>query len=279
MGRLSGRVAIVTGGASGIGEAAVRLFISEGAKVVLADILEERGQKISKSLGNECLFKYTNVCEEKDVRESVAAALEAYGQLDVMYNNAGIAGAVGSIGEVSVEYFDRTTAVILRGTFLGIKHASAVMKKQGSGSIINTGSTAAVSSGYGNHIYSASKAGVVQLTRTVATELGESGVRVNCISPGFVPTPLIGMARGFSREQSEQRMSVIRDAFKEAQPLLGPIEPEDIARAALFLASDDSRYVNGHNLIVDGGVTTGRMWRDYQKATASLKSALENVDK
>lgn len=265
----------MTGGASGIGEASVRLFAAEGARVVAADVEDDRGRRLAERLGGNVIYRHTDVTSEADVRSTVKAAVDDWGRLDVMFNNAGIVGAVGPIEGVSVEDFDWTIRVNLRGVFLGIKHAAPVMRRQGSGSIINTASTAALQAGFGNHIYSASKAGIAQLTRSVAMELGEAGIRVNCVSPGYIPTPMIGIARSLTREQAEAKLHIIEDAFRDAQPLRGPIMPKDIARAALFLASDDSRFVTGQNLVVDGGVTGGKMWRDYQKGTNNLKEALE----
>ncbi len=211
---------------------------------------------------------------EDDVELAVRHATETFGHLDVMFNNAGIAGAVGSIEEVSVEAFDETIGVLLKGVFLGIKHAATVMKVQGTGSIINTASVAGIRTGYGNHIYSAAKAGVIQLTRSTAMELGESGVRVNCICPGFIATPMIGRARGLSVEEADEKLDIVKDSFERAQPIRRTGLPEDIAKAALWLASDDSGFVNGQALVVDGGVTGGRMWSDYQDAIDGLKRAL-----
>ncbi len=211
---------------------------------------------------------------EDDVVRAVRHATETFGRLDVMFNNAGIAGAIGSIEEVSVEAFDETIGVLLKGVFFGIKHAAKIMKAQGKGSIINTASVAGIRTGYGNHIYSAAKAGVIQLTRSVAMELGESGVRVNCVCPGFIATPMIGRARGLSVEEADEKLGIVKDAFKRAQPIRRTGLPEDIAKAALWLASDDSGFVNGQALVVDGGVTGGRMWSDYQNAIDGLKRAL-----
>jgi NAD(P)-dependent dehydrogenase (short-subunit alcohol dehydrogenase family) len=272
MGRLDGKVAVITGGASGIGEASVRLFAAEGAEVVVADVQDERGGRLASELGAE--YVHADVTREEDVEAAVSYAVDVYGRLDCMFNNAGIAGAVGPIESVTVEAFDRTVAVLLRGVFLGVKHATPVMRAQGGGSIINTASVAAVRTGYGNHVYSAAKAGVVQLTRSVAMELGEDNVRVNCVLPGFIPTPMIARARGVPLGEADGKLGVITDAFREAQPLRRPGHPDDVAKAVLWLASDDSSFVNGHALVVDGGVSGGRMWSDYQHAIEGLERKL-----
>ncbi len=275
MGRVEDKVAIVTGGASGIGEATVRLFVSEGARVIAADVEDVRGKRLAASFKGDVVYHHTDVTSEDDVRDTVKAAVDTWGRLDVMFNNAGIVGAVGPIEDIKTEDFDRTIRVNLRGCFLGIKHAAPIMRRQGSGSIINTASTAAILAGFGNHIYSASKAGIAQLTKSVAMELGEVGIRVNCISPGYIPTPMIGIARSLTRDQAEAKLHIIEDAFRDIQPLHGPIMPEEVAKAVLFLASDDSKYVTGQNLFVDGGVTGGKLWRDYQKGSNALREALE----
>jgi len=272
MGRLDGKVAVITGGASGIGEASVRLFVEEGAEVVVADVQDERGGNLASELGAE--YVHADVTREEDVEAVVSHAVDVYGRLDCMFNNAGIAGAVGPIESVTVEAFNQTVAVLLRGVFLGVKHAAPVMRAQGGGSIINTASVAAIRTGYGNHIYSAAKAGVVQFTRSVAMELGEDNVRVNCILPGFIPTPMIAHARGVPIGEADAKLEDITESFREAQPLRRPGHPDDIARAALWLASDESSFVNGHALAVDGGVSGGRMWSDYQKAIEGLKRKL-----
>lgn len=274
MERLEGKVAIITGGASGIGAATARLFIDEGAIVHIADVQDEKGAKLAEELGSRSEYLHADVSQESDVEALVARVVETHGQLDCMFNNAGIAGPTDPIESVDVERFDEAVGVLLRGVFLGIKHAAPVMKGQGSGSIINTASVAGLRTGYGNHVYSAAKAGVIQLTRSVAMELGESGVRVNCVCPGFIPTPMIGRARGLSIHEADSKLDEIRESFTKAQPLRRPGDPADIAKAVLWLASDDSSFVNGHALVVDGGVTGGRMWSDYQEAIAGLRGTL-----
>jgi len=272
MRRLDGKVALITGGASGIGEATARLFKSEGASVVITDIQDQRGERLASEI--DAKYIHVDVSSEKDVQSVIDYAVKQYGRLDCVFNNAGIAGAVARLDEETVDMFDRTMAVNLRGVFLGTKYAARAMRKQGTGSIINTSSTAAIRTGYGNHIYSASKAGVLQFTKSVAMELGESGIRVNCVLPGFIPTPMIAMARGVPVEEADSKLPVINEAFKTTQPLRRSGSPDDIAKAVLWLASDDSSFVTGHALVVDGGVTGGRMWSDYIQGIESLEKKL-----
>ena len=274
MGRLDGKVAVITGGASGIGEASARLFVGEGARVLISDIQDEKGLLLVDELGESAEYLHADVTRDADVKAAIDRALNRFGRLDCMFNNAGIAGPTGPIEKVTVEGFDEAVGVLLRGVFLGIKHAAPVMKSQGSGSIINTSSVAGIRTGYGNHVYSAAKAAVIQLTRSVAMELGECGVRVNCICPGFIATPLIGRAGGLSQQEADKMVGEIEAAFENAQPIRRPGLPLDIARAALWLASDESSFVNGHALVVDGGVVGGRSWSDYKAAIAELKVRL-----
>ncbi len=258
MGALDGKVAVVTGGASGIGEASVWLFAEEGARVVIADMQEERGRSVADAIGKEVLFQPCEVSQEDQVAAAVARAVDAFGRLDCMFNNAGFGGALGPIDETPVEEFDLTLAVLVRGVFLGMKHAAPVMKAQGSGSIINTGSVAGMSAGFGPHVYSTAKAAVIHLTRSVALELAEQSVRVNCICPGFIATPLSANAVGGPAEAVER----MKPQMAEAQPIPRSGVPEDIAQMALWLASDASTFVTGQALAVDGGVASGRKWSD-----------------
>jgi NAD(P)-dependent dehydrogenase (short-subunit alcohol dehydrogenase family) len=255
MGRLDGRVAIITGGASGIGEGTVRLFVKEGARVVIADIQDDRGQALVGELGGGAIFQHADVSIEDDVRGVVDAATKAFGQLDVMFNNAGVLGTAGPIDEIPADEFDRAIAVLLRSVFLGMKHAAPVMKAQGSGSIISTASIAGVHAGYGPHVYATAKAGVIHLTKSVALELAVHHVRVNAICPGAILTPLTSGAP----PRPEQRQA-IENVFLKFQPLPHVGVPLDIARAALWLASAESSFVTGQAIVVDGAATAGIPW-------------------
>jgi NAD(P)-dependent dehydrogenase (short-subunit alcohol dehydrogenase family) len=274
MGRLDGKVAVITGGASGIGEGTVRLFVAEGARVVIADVQDERGRRLAEEMGASAAYQHADVSREVDVRAALTAAVGRFGRLDCLFNNAGYAGTGGTIEEIPAEGFDETVGVLLRGVFLGMKHAAPVMKRQGSGSIISTASVAGLRAGYGPHVYSAAKAAVIQLTRSVAMELGESGVRVNCICPGGIATPIFGKALGMTPEAADQAVNVMKGVLGELQPIKRSGLPDDIAQAALWLASDDSTFVNGHALVVDGGLIAGRKWSEVQQNRVMIRALL-----
>jgi len=261
MGRLDGKVAVITGGASGIGEATVRLFVDEGARVVVADIQDRKAETLVDTLGGAAVYQRTDVSQEEDVRAAVQRAVDEYGRLDCIYNNAGFGGAVGPIEEIPVDEYDATMNVLLRGVFLGMKHAAPVMKAQGSGSIISTASVAGLRGGDGPHIYSAAKAAVVHLTRSVSLELAESGVRVNCICPGGIATPIFKGAILPDMEDSAV-VEMVKPFLVQFQPIKRSGLPEDIARAALWLTSDESSFVTGQAIVVDGGFTAGRKWSE-----------------
>ncbi len=257
MSRLEGRTAIITGGASGIGAASARLFVEEGARVMIADTQQERGEALAKELGSDAAYCKVDVSRESEVHDVVEATVKRWKRLDCIYNNAGFGGALGPIEETSVEEFDITFDVLVKGVFLGIKHAAPVMRRQGGGSILSTASVAGLKTGESPHLYSVAKAAVIHLTKSVALELGEYGIRVNCICPGIVATPL-AVGR---RTASDEDLSKLSHVLKGAQALGRVGEPEDIARAALWLASDDSGWVTGTAQVVDGGANAGRPWR------------------
>jgi NAD(P)-dependent dehydrogenase (short-subunit alcohol dehydrogenase family) len=248
-GRLEGKVAVVTGGASGIGEGTVRRFVEEGARCVIADIQDDPGTALAEELGDSAVFVHTDVSVEDDVVAVVAAAGQHFGRLDCMVNNAGILGAVGPIADTDTDAWLRSMDVLLHSVFYGIKHAAKVMIPNGSGTIINTTSTAGLRAGLGPHAYTTAKHGVVGLTQSTATELARHGIRVNAIAPGatisamtaYVATGNAGDLDGASKRVNTK------------SPLGRPGYPVDIANAALYLASDESAWTNGIVLVVDAG--------------------------
>ena len=251
-GRIEGKVAIVTGGASGIGAGTVRRFVEEGARVVVADLQVDAGKRLAAELGERARFIEADVADEHAVEAAVDLAVAEFGRLDCMFNNAGILGAVGSISRTSVEDWDRSVAVLLRSVFLGMKHAARVMVPQRSGVIISTSSTAGITGGLGPHAYTACKTAVIGLTRSVAGELAQHGVRVNAIAPGNTVTGMTAFA--YTGDASEIEATTERIRAGSNLGIAG--EPVDIANAALYLASDEARYVTGHCLVVDAGQTT-----------------------
>jgi NAD(P)-dependent dehydrogenase (short-subunit alcohol dehydrogenase family) len=250
-GRLQDRVAVITGGASGMGLATAERFLKEGARVVIADLNQSSGDKAmadftAAGLGSGASFTRVDVASEDDIARMIALAVDQFGRLDILFNNAGVGGAFGALTDIHVDDWDYTFAVLVRGVFLGIKHGARQMAAQGEGgSIINTASIAGLSGGGGPVAYSAAKAAVINLTRSAAIELAPQRIRVNAICPGPILTPL--MHGGRPHEATE--------AMKPFLPWPEMGQPADIAGAALFLASADSGFVTGDAIQVDGGVT------------------------
>jgi len=277
-GRLSGKVAVVTGGASGIGRSTVELFVREGAAVVVGDLQDDKGQRLVEELGAKAAYRRTDVGEEPDVEALVAHAVNTFGRLDCIFNNAGYAGVSGSITDIPADAFDGTMRVLLRGVFLGIKHAARVMREQRSGSIISTASVAGIDSSFGPHVYDTAKAAVIHLTKSVAKELGESHVRVNCICPGFIATPIFGKSHGLATQVADLTVEPVKEWLAQVQPIPRAGVPQDIANAALWLASDESTFVSGHALVVDGALLAGRRWADRQKLREDMRAAIGVTD-
>ena len=248
MGKLDGKVAIVTGASSGIGRATALLFAEEGAKVVVADWHEDDGRRVADEIaggGGAATFVRVDVSQPEDVEAMVRAAVDTYARLDVLFNNAGVEGEQAPTAECTLENWDRVIAVNLKGVFLGMKYGIAAMLRSGGGSIINNASVAGIV-GFANiPAYSASKGGVIQLTKTAALEYAKQGVRVNAICPGVIWTPMVERFVG-GREET-------RGALEALEPVGRFGRPEEVAQLALFLACEDSTFCTGAPFLVDGG--------------------------
>ncbi len=247
MGRLNGKVAVITGGGSGMGREASILFATEGAKVVIVDWVAEGGQetlRMVKEAGGEAIFVKADVSKTEDVKKMIKTAVDIYGKLDVLYNNAAIAPYEPLI-ESTEENFEKIIATNLKGVWLGMKHAIPEMIKSGGGSIINVASFVVDAAQRGSSIYAASKGGVVSMSRVAAVEHAHQGIRVNCIKPGIIITP---MSLGCYGDPEARKRA-------EAAVPMGRLgQPEEIAQVALFLASDESSLITGTEVLADGGI-------------------------
>lgn len=258
MGRLDGKVAVITGAASGIGRGTVDLFVKEGAKVIAADIQDDKGARLEEQHGKALRYIRCDVTQEADIETAAKLAVSAFGRLDCFYSNAGTATMGETALGMTAEAFDAVMHLHLRAAMFSVKHAAPIMQRQGGGSIISTASIAGLQNGYGPYLYSVAKASIIHMTKLAAAELGPLNIRVNCICPGFIATPIFARAVGMATQVADQTVEGIAAVAKMAQPIPKAGMPEDIAEAALFLASDGSKFVNGIALTVDGGITVGR---------------------
>jgi NAD(P)-dependent dehydrogenase (short-subunit alcohol dehydrogenase family) len=252
--KVTAGVTVITGGASGMGEATVRLLASRGQNVVFGDIQDDRGYALAAELGDSVRYVHADLASEPDVARLIDTAVASFGPLAGMVNNAGVIGVVGPIDVISVDDWDATIAMLLRSVFLGMKHAARVMKPQRSGAIVNTSSIAALRGGIGAHAYAAAKAGVCSLTVNGAAELGSFGIRVNAVAPGRIATPMVADTWAGSHEDIE----AAKDAIRVESPLADRVGiAEDIAEAYAWLLSAAAGYVSGQVLCVDGGYIGG----------------------
>ena len=267
--RLENQVAVVTGGARGIGAGIVRRFLQEGARVVFSDLLNEKGKGLEEELGKSAAFYRADATSPSDIEALMNFAVEHFGRLDCLVNNAGTGGVRGPIAEIPVEGFDQSIALLLRGPFLGIKYAVPHMQ---SGTIINIASISGITAGYSPHVYTAAKFGVVGLTKSVALELAEQGIRVNAICPGKMATYIWAKVYPDMPADLVERVPEITEPWlAEGVPLGRAGFPADIANAALWLASSESSFVTGQAIVVDGGLTLGRPWSQMLHAFDKLR--------
>ena len=259
-GRLEGKVALITGGTSGIGEATVELFLKEGARVLFVGRNADKGASMEKALGPSARFFRADISNEQEVKASIDATVKAFGRLDCLFNNAG-GRTGGTVDTITQTDFDEAMNLLLGSVLFGIRYAAPIMAAQGGGSIISNASVAGYRSHMGGYLYSIAKAAVIHSARIAAVQLGASNIRVNTISPGSIATPIFlggsDIAAAMDAGKVDAKMEKLANNLSKANPMQASGFPLDIAYGALYLASDDSRFVTGQDLVIDGGMLAG----------------------
>jgi NAD(P)-dependent dehydrogenase (short-subunit alcohol dehydrogenase family) len=275
---LEGKVAIITGGTSGIGKRIAEVFTEAGARIVIAARRHDEGTQLQRDLGESARFIATDVSDAAQVKAMVDHAMACFGRVDCLVNNAGSPSPMVSIVDVDMDNYEQVMAVNVRGVMLCMKLVIPHMLRQGSGSIINISSVAAIRAAFSAHTYSASKAAVTHLTRCVAAEVGEKGIRVNSISPGGIATGIFGKNAGVEGSKADRVLDTLKEMFATAQPIPRSGVTDDIAGAAAFLASDLASFIHGHDLVVDGGATlAGYRWNDMLELRATLYGRIRDT--
>lgn len=275
--RMQGKVAVITGGASGIGKRTTERFVAEGGKVVIADIDDARGQRLAEDLGEATRYIHCDVTVEADIEAAVGLADKTWGRLDLMFNNAGTGGDPNPIATLSVEGWDATMNLLVRAVMLGIKHASPIMKRQNSGSIVSTASVAGLIPGSTPAAYAVAKNAVTYLTKCAAMELAADRIRVNCICPGVIATPILAKSAGLGSQIADTTLDIVEQAAAHFQPIPRGGMPDDIAGAVLYLASDEAVFITGVALPIDGGISAGRAPDDMARVWAPIREALSGL--
>ena len=273
-GRLTGKVAVITGAASGIGRGTVDLFVAEGAKVIAAYISDDRGARIEEDHKGKVKFVHCDVTQEAEIAAAIAAAVTEFGTLDCLFNNAGTGGARDPADAVTAEGFDQVMHLHVRAALFGMKYAVPAMKKTGGGAIVSTASVAGLQAGYGPILYSIAKAAIIHMTKVTAAQLAEFNIRVNCICPGLIATNIFAQGLGVPSQLADTRVDAIAEAAKNSQPIQRGGRPRDIAEGVLYLASDGSDFVTGQALTIDGGLTLGPQGMQQMAAFAPIIQAL-----
>lgn len=255
-GRLAGKIAVITGAASGIGLATTERFVAEGAKVVAGDVQDAKGAALEARFAGQLVYQTCDVTDEEAIKALLARADDEFSGLDILFNNAGAVGTTAPLDELDMGGFDGTIALLLRSVICGMRHAVPLMKARGGGAIVNTASVASFSAGWAPFSYSVAKGAVLHASKLAAAELGRHAIRVNAVCPGLIATSIFGAAMGASREQADQMAALVAMRAGGAQPLKGNA-PEDVANAVLYLASDEARFVSGAHILVDGAMLSG----------------------
>ncbi len=279
--RLEDKIAVITGSTSGIGLETAKLFLNQGARVVISGRREEIGKKLEKSLGSNCKFIKCDVLIEEEICHIINECNRLFGRVDIVFNNAGAPDFVRNLEDISYEKITHSLNLLLTSVIVGTREAAKVMRKQGSGSIINTASIAGHWGGCGGSVYSAAKAGVIHFSKVTSLELARQSVRINSISPGAIITEIFGVGQKLKGEvlsTSDERLSET-DAFNDFQPIPRAGLPKDIANLSLFLASDESSFITGQDFLVDGGLTAGRPLDIASKSFKKINDVLKNSDR
>ena len=274
MGRLDGKVAVITGATSGIGLKTAELFAAEGAFVAIAGRRKEEGNAIQKRIGPNALFVKTDVLQEEEIVNLIESSVERFGRIDAFFCNAGSGGVLQKISEIKDSEFDRSVDILLKNVFFCYKHATKQMRRTGGGAIVANASVAATLGGFSSHFYSALKAAVVSLSRSVAIEVAEDNIRVNTVSPGGIATGIFGKSRGMTDAAADLVAKRVEKVFANRQPIPRAGTPGDIASAVLFLCSDEGSFITAQDLIIDGGATSGRWGETLKKANADIAKAI-----
>jgi NAD(P)-dependent dehydrogenase (short-subunit alcohol dehydrogenase family) len=280
--RMQDKVAVITGGASGIGRRTVERVLEEGGRAVIADIQDAAGMRLAEELGPAARYIRCDVTQEADIAAAIALADSTWGRLDLMFNNAGRPGDPNPVETMPVEGWDATFAVLVRSVMLGIKHATPIMKRQGNGAIVSTASVAGLVPGSTATAYSVAKNAVIHLTKCAALELAGHGIRVNCICPGVIATPIFGRSAGVPSQLDQRVAEEAAANMAGFQPLPRTGRPDDIAEGVLYLADDRAGFVTGVALTIDGGFAAGmspdqraRIWAPLREAVGALASGTE----